>query len=49
MSVYDYDVTLENGGETYSLRKYENHPMLIVNTATKCGLAPPIQGIGTNL
>ncbi|KRL04457.1 glutathione peroxidase [Liquorilactobacillus oeni] len=39
MSIYDYEATLENG-ETYSLKKYENHPLVIVNTATKCGLAP---------
>ncbi len=39
MSIYDYTVTLENG-ESYSLSKYRGHPMIIVNTATKCGFAP---------
>lgn len=39
MSIYDYTVTLENG-ESYSLSKYCGHPMIIVNTATKCGFAP---------
>ncbi|WP_412989410.1 glutathione peroxidase [Pediococcus siamensis] len=39
MTVYDYTVTLENG-ETYSLEKYRGHPLVIVNTATKCGFAP---------
>ncbi|WP_086350760.1 glutathione peroxidase [Candidatus Enterococcus clewellii] len=39
MSVYDFEATLENG-ETYSLDKYKGHVMIIVNTATKCGLAP---------
>ncbi|WP_409022236.1 glutathione peroxidase [Dellaglioa sp. P0083] len=39
MSIYNYQVTLENG-ETYSLEKYKGHPLLIVNTATKCGFAP---------
>lgn len=39
MSVYDYTVTLENG-ESYSLSKYRGQPMIIVNTATKCGFAP---------
>ncbi len=39
MSVYDFTVTLENG-TTYSLDKYKGQPMIIVNTATKCGLAP---------
>ena len=37
MTVYDFDVTLANG-ETYKLDKYAGQPMLIVNTATKCGL-----------
>lgn len=39
MSIYDYQATLENG-ETYSLAKYEGQPLVIVNTATKCGLSP---------
>ena len=39
MSIYDYQVTLENG-DVYSLEKYAGHPLLIVNTATKCGFAP---------
>ncbi|QEA59052.1 glutathione peroxidase [Leuconostoc koreense] len=39
MSMYDYFATLENG-ETYSLSKLANHPVVIVNTATKCGYAP---------
>ncbi|UUE17944.1 glutathione peroxidase [Leuconostoc mesenteroides] len=39
MSIYDYFATLENG-ETYSLNKLDNHPVVIVNTATKCGYAP---------
>ena len=37
--IYDYDVTLENG-DTYSMSKYRGHPLVIVNTATKCGFAP---------
>lgn len=39
MSVYDYDVTLEDG-TTYSLNKYRGQPLVIGNTATKCGFAP---------
>jgi len=39
MNIYDIEVTAENG-ETYKLEKYKGHPMVIVNTATKCGLAP---------
>ncbi|MBO0432810.1 glutathione peroxidase [Enterococcus sp. DIV0660C] len=42
MTVYDFDATLENG-TTYSLSNYQNHPMIIVNTATKCGLAPQFE------
>lgn len=38
MSIYDIDVTLENG-EVYSLERYRGKVLLIVNTATNCGLA----------
>jgi len=39
MSIYDYDVTSEDG-KSYSMEKYRGHPLIIVNTATKCGFAP---------
>lgn len=39
MNIYDIEVTLDNG-EKYTLDKYAGKTMLIVNTATKCGLAP---------
>lgn len=38
-SIYDFVVTDDNN-ITYQLSRYAGHPLLIVNTATKCGLAP---------
>ena len=37
MSIYDIKVTADNG-EMYTLDRYKGKTMLIVNTATKCGL-----------
>lgn len=42
MNIYNIEVTLENG-ETYTLGKYKGKTLLIVNTATKCGLAPQFE------
>ncbi|MEJ4489572.1 hypothetical protein SJ888_14030, partial [Enterococcus faecium] len=38
MSIYNFETTLEDG-TVYSLKKYAGKPIIIVNTATKCGLA----------
>lgn len=44
MSVYDFTVT-EIDGKEVSLEKYKGKPLLIVNTASKCGLAPQLEGL----
>ncbi|HGF8034588.1 TPA: glutathione peroxidase [Enterococcus faecium] len=42
MSIYNFEVALEDG-TVYSLEKYADKPIIIVNTATKCGLAPQFE------
>lgn len=44
MSIYDFEVTKADG-TTYSLNDYQGKVLLIVNTASKCGLAPQFEGL----
>ncbi len=46
MSIYDFSVKLDNG-DVYSLEKYQGKVLVIVNTATKCGLAPQFEALET--
>ncbi len=44
MSIYDFEVT-NASGDRVSLSKYEGKVLLIVNTATGCGLTPQYEGL----
>lgn len=44
MSIYDIEVNTIKG-ESTTLSPYKGQVMLIVNTATKCGLAPQFKGL----
>lgn len=43
-TVYDFEVKKTNG-ELKSLKEYEGKPLIIVNTASKCGLTPQFKGL----
>jgi len=43
-SPFDFSVELAGGG-TVDLRRFRGRPLLVVNTATRCGLAPQFEGL----
>lgn len=43
-SIYDFEVKMPNG-EIQSLKEYEGKPLVIVNTASKCGFTPQFGGL----
>ena len=43
-TIYDFDFT-DIDGNNVSLRKFEGNPILLVNTASRCGFTPQYEGL----
>ena len=43
-NLYDFDFT-DIDGNNVSLRKFEGKPILLVNTASRCGFTPQYEGL----